>query len=84
MWATPASTSMLRTRPGRLSEFVHDALARVHTVAVPFRIGEPVVGDDPFNGRREGLVAVKNGVFVGLETAGQIFFYDHRQVRRQD
>jgi hypothetical protein len=69
-----------------LSSFVHDALARAraHTVTIPFKIGEPVVGDDPFNGRREGLVVSKNGLFVGLETAGQIYFYDYRQVRSQD
>ncbi|WP_104044058.1 hypothetical protein [Arthrobacter sp. ZGTC412] len=82
MWAIPAGTLTSSTRPRRLSAFVHETLARAHTVAVPFKIGEAVTGDDPFNGRREGVVAVKNGVFVGLQTAGQIFFYDYRQIRR--
>jgi hypothetical protein len=76
----PASS----TKAGRLSAFVHQTLARARTVAVPYKLGEVVVGDDPFNGRREGLIAVKNGTFVGLQTADQIFFYDYRQLRRPD
>ncbi|MBT2597204.1 hypothetical protein [Arthrobacter sp. ISL-72] len=76
----PASS----TRARRLSAFVHQTMSRARTVAVPYKLGEVVIGDDPFNGRREGLVAVKNGTFVGLQTADQIFFYDYRQLRRPD
>jgi hypothetical protein len=76
----PASS----TRTRRLPAFVHQTLARARTVAVPYKLGVVVIGDDPFNGRREGIVAVKNGTFVGLQTADQIFFYDYRQLRRPD
>lgn len=72
------------TRARRLSAFVHDSMTRARTVAVPYRLGEVVIGDDPFNGRREGLVAVKTGTFVGLQTEDQIFFYDYRQLKRPD
>lgn len=76
----PASS----TRGRRLSAFVHQTLVRARTVAVPYRLGEVVIGDDPFNGRKEGVVTVKHGTFVGLQTADQIFFYDYRQLRRPD
>ncbi|MBT2551272.1 hypothetical protein [Arthrobacter sp. ISL-65] len=76
----PASS----TRAGRLTTFVHQTIARARTMAVPYKLGEVVVGDDPFNGRREGLVAVKNGTVVGLQTADKIVFYDYRQLRRPD
>jgi hypothetical protein len=77
---TPASS----TRARRLSTFVHKAITGARTVAVPYKLGEVVIGDDPFNGRREGLVAAKNGIFVGLQTADEIVFYDYRQLRRPD
>ncbi|MBT2588403.1 hypothetical protein [Arthrobacter sp. ISL-95] len=72
------------TRVGRLSALVRRTMARARTAAVPYRIGEVVIGEDPFNGRREGLVAVKKGTFVGLQTGGQMCFYDYRQLRRPD
>jgi hypothetical protein len=54
----------------------------------PFRPGEFVIGDDPFNGRREGVVRVINGKDVGLETvggpSGHYIYYDYRSVRRPD
>jgi hypothetical protein len=53
-------------------------------VAVPYRLGDVVVGDEPFKGRREGVVVVKNGTFVGLQTADGLVFYDHRQLRLPD
>ena len=78
----------------RYAGFRHPARSTVHVRprnhspcthgGVPYRLGEVVVGDDPFNGRREGLVAVKNGTFVGLLTVDRIFFYDYRQLRRPD
>ncbi|MBT2550542.1 hypothetical protein [Arthrobacter sp. ISL-65] len=65
------SASATRTR--RLSMFVHQALARARAAAVPYKLGEVVAGDDPFNGRREGLVAVKKGTFIGLQTTDNVF-----------
>ena len=79
-----ADTRGSETRPRRLSAFVHETIARARMVGVPYRLGEVMIGDDPFNGRREGPVAVKNGIFVGLQSADRIFFYDYRQVRRPD
>jgi hypothetical protein len=77
---TPASSTRVR----RFSAFVHQTVARVRTAAVPYKLGDVVIGDDPFNGPKQGLVAVKSGTFVGLQTADQIFFYDYRQLRRPD
>ena len=77
---SPASS----TRSRRLSAFVHHTMTRARTVAIPYRLGDVVIGDDPFNGRKEGSVAVKTGTFVGLQTEDQIFFYDYRQLRRPD
>lgn len=73
-----------RTGSRAMSGIVHETLARVRTAAVPFKLGEVLIGDDPFNGRREGTVVQKKGTFVGLQTEEQIFFYDYRQLRRPD
>lgn len=77
---SPAS----RIRDGRLSAFLIQTISRARTVSVPYRLGDVVVGDDPFNGRRQGLVAVKRGNSVGLQTADRMFFYDSRQLTRPD
>jgi hypothetical protein len=50
----------------------------------PYRIGDAVVGDDPFSGRREGIVVVRQQNSVGVKTAHGVMFYDHRQLRRLD
>jgi len=50
----------------------------------PYRTGDAVVGDDPFNGRREGVVISQRGTSVGIHTAGGVFFYDHRMVKPHD
>ena len=71
-----------RIRYGYLYAFLTQSLSRARTVSVPYRLGDVVVGDDPFNGRRQGLVAVKNGNSVGLQTADRIFYYDYRQLTR--
>jgi hypothetical protein len=76
----PASS----TRVGRISAFVHHTITRAGTATVPYRLGEIVIGDDPFNGRKEGVVAVRTGSFVGLQAGGQTYFYDYRQLRRPD
>jgi hypothetical protein len=79
-----AGTPSSSTRSRRLSAFVHHTMTRARTVAVPYRLGDVVIGDDPFNGRREGVVAVKTGTFVGVETGDQIVFYDYRHLNRPD
>ncbi|GAB5078695.1 hypothetical protein [Arthrobacter sp. AD-310] len=50
----------------------------------PYRVGDAVVGDDPFNGRREGVVISHRGTSVGVHTAAGVFFYDHRMVKPHD
>jgi hypothetical protein len=50
----------------------------------PYRLGDAVVGDDPFNGRREGVVVSQQGTAVGVETTHGVFFYDHRQLKQLD
>jgi hypothetical protein len=50
----------------------------------PYKIGQAVVGDDPFNGRREGIVVVQQQNSVGVKTAHGVVFYDHRQLRQLD
>lgn len=84
MWEIPAAPSGSKIRSGWLSAFLNQTISRTRTVSVPYKLGEVVVGDDPFNGRREGLVCVKNGNFVGLQSTERIFFYDYRQLRRPD
>jgi hypothetical protein len=50
----------------------------------PYKIGDVVVGDDPFNGRSEGVVVVQQRNSVGVQTAHGVVFYDHRQLRQLD
>jgi hypothetical protein len=74
-------------RPVRLSSLVVGTWDRALTALspkCPYRIGDAVVGDDPFNGRHEGIVMSRRGQSVELGTAAGVFFYDHRHVRRQD
>ena len=73
-----------RIRDGRLYAFLSQTISRARTISVPYRLGDVVVGDDPFNGRRQGLVASKNGNSVGLLTADRMFYYDYRQLTRPD
>ena len=51
-------------------------------------MGQVLIGDDPFNGRRLGTVAVIEAPYVGLRTAGNtpedVLFYDYRQLRYPD
>lgn len=72
-----------RGRPG-----LGDVLRRLFTPRAPFHVGQVVIGDDPFNGRREGRVAVIQAPFVGLRIpgtpAGTLVFFDHRTVRFPD
>jgi hypothetical protein len=74
-------------RPVRLSTLIIRAWARVlmtFSPRCPYRVGDAVVGDDPFNGRREGVVVSATGASLGVETASGVFYYDHRQLKRQD
>ncbi|CAH0250722.1 hypothetical protein SRABI83_03115 [Arthrobacter sp. Bi83] len=71
-------------RAGRLSGFLSKTLSRARTAAIPYKIGDAVVGDDPFNGRREGIVELRNGNSVGLRSSGRVYFYDYRQLRRPE
>jgi hypothetical protein len=50
----------------------------------PYRVGDTVIGDDPFSGRREGVVVWQDRRSVGVKTAYGIFFFDHRLVRPLD
>jgi hypothetical protein len=63
-------------------------MSRARASRIPFRVGQVLVGDDPFNGRRLGTVAVIEAPYVGLQTAGgtpqDIVFYDYRQLRYPD
>jgi hypothetical protein len=47
-------------------------------------VGDTVIGDDPFSGRREGVVVWQDRRSVGVKTAYGIFFFDHRLVRPLD
>ena len=80
----PSGPPASRIRDGRLYAFLIHTISRAFTVSVPFRLGDVVVGDDPFSGQTLGRVAVKNGTSVGLQTADRIFYYDYRQLTRPD
>jgi len=74
-------------RPVRLSTLVAGAWDRALVnlgPKCPYRLGDAVVGDDPFNGRHEGIVMSRRGASVELGTAAGVFFYDHRHLRRLD
>lgn len=74
-------------RPVRLSTLVHRACGRVLAAfrpRCPYRVGDAVVGDDPFNGRHEGIIMSHRGPSVELGAAAGVFFYDHRHLRPQD
>lgn len=74
-------------RPVRLSTLIVKAWARVLLTlgpTCPYRVGDAVVAEDPFNGRHEGIVMSRRGPSVELGTAAGVFFYDHRHLRRPD
>lgn len=74
-------------RPVRFSTFIAKGWARLSKAfgpRCPYRVGDAVVGDDPFNGRHEGIVVSRSGSSVGVGTAAGTFNYDHRQVKYQD
>lgn len=62
------------------------AAKQAKTTASPFKVGDYLAGDDPFNGSQEGVVAVIKGSTIGLRivvpTGGTVVYYDYRQLRR--
>lgn len=83
----PASPQAQRKRR-RVAALLSEKVTLARTSRIPFRVGQVLVGDDPFNGRRLGTVAVIEAPYVGLRTAGStpqdIVFYDYRQLRYPD
>ncbi|MEW9872058.1 hypothetical protein [Arthrobacter sp. HS15c] len=74
-------------RPVRLSSLIISIRDRILVTLgpkCPYRVGDAVVGDDPYNGRHEGIVMTRRGSSVELGTAAGVFFYDHRHLRRLD
>ena len=69
----------------RMARLLSNTVSLVRTPRIPFRVGQVLIGDDPFNGRHLGTVAVIETPFVGLRTAGNspglVVFYDYRQLR---
>lgn len=89
---SPASPPANYERPHRprrrVASFLRETVSRARTARIPFRIGQVLIGDDPFNGRHLGTVAVIDAPYVGLRTAGNaagdVTFYDFRQLRYPD
>ena len=74
-------------RPVSLASVVARGWGRavgVFSPRCPYRIGDAVLGDDPFNGRQEGVVVSQQRTTVGIRTARGLYFYDHRQLRKLD
>lgn len=88
----PVHRPALPRRGRRLISWLSGEAEKVRTATVPFKIGDVVLGDDPFNGRRLGVVAVIRGSSLGLRTAAdahpelvpEFVYYDYRQVRTPD
>ena len=82
-----ASSQSQRQR-NRVATVLSERMSRARASRIPFRVGQVLVGDDPFTGRRLGTVAVIEAPYVGLRTAGgtpqDIVFYDYRQLRYPD
>lgn len=89
---SPASPQAQDQRPQhqrrRMASFLWGTVSRARTPRIPFRMGQVLIGDDPFNGRHLGTVAVIDAPYVGLRTAGSaagdVTFYDYRQLRYPD
>jgi len=69
---------------GAQLNIVRSAWARVRAGRVPYHVGDVVIGDDEFLGRKEGQVMIKTGPLVGVKTPDGTFFYDYRQLRQPD
>lgn len=74
-------------RPVKLSTLItraRDRMLAAFAPKSPYRVGDAVVGDDPFNGRHEGIVMSHSGPSVEIGAAAGVFYYDHRHLRPQD
>lgn len=72
-------------QPISLTKIAVQALTRIRKPFAPrspYKIGDAVVADDPFKGRREGVVVFLQGTSAGVDTAQGVFFYDHRQLSK--
>ncbi|MET3945550.1 hypothetical protein ABIB49_000225 [Arthrobacter sp. UYCu512] len=82
--ASPHTQRQRRTMAG----FLSGKVGRAGTPRIPFRVGQVLIGDDPFNGRHLGKVAVIEAPYVGLRTTGNspddVVFYDYRQLQSPD
>ena len=89
---SPASPQAQYQQPQRqrrrVASFLRETVSRARSPRIPFRVGQVLIGDDPFNGRHLGTVSVIDVPYVGLRTAGSaaghVTFYDYRQVRYPD
>ncbi|WP_427173338.1 hypothetical protein [Arthrobacter sp. 92] len=76
----------------RLAIMLARTAEQVRAATVPYKVGDVVLGDDPFNGRQVGTITVIRGPVLGLRTACEghpdfvpgIVYYDYRQVRTPD
>ncbi|MFF2346376.1 hypothetical protein [Pseudarthrobacter sp. NPDC058119] len=74
-------------RPISLGSALSGVWGRTVTVfspRCPYRVGDTVIGDDPFSGRREGVVVWQDRRSVGVKTPYGVFFFDHRLVKPLD
>jgi len=65
---SPASPQAQHQRPQhqrrRLAGLLWESVSRARTPRVPFRLGQVLIGDDPFSGRHLGTVAVIDAPYV--------------------
>lgn len=64
------------------------ALAKLAALGNPYKVGDYVVGDDPFHGRREGVITAVSGTSVGLvdtrSAERTCVYYDFRNIRKPE
>ena len=86
--APPAPRPARQPATGPGHRRLRAVISRLGAGRVRFRVGQVVIGDDPFNGRREGRVTVIRPPYVGVRVpgtpAGTLVFFDHRTVRLPD
>ncbi|PNI08711.1 hypothetical protein CXX84_08935 [Arthrobacter sp. AFG7.2] len=68
----------------RITVQAWNRLLKLPSPRSPYKVGDAVVADDPFKGRREGVVVFRQGTSVGVDTVHGVFFYDHRQLKKLD
>jgi hypothetical protein len=77
----PARTA---SSPGASRTMVRSVWARVRAGRIPYHVGDVVIGEDEFLGRRQGRITTTIGPVVGVTTPTGTFFYDYRQLRQPD